>query len=312
MRWFRVLTACTAALALTVATACKESTSGLGDITCAAGDPICPPDGLEPGYTGATGTPTIVPGTAGTSVTVSTSAYAVTGTTTATLPGYWLLVTDGTLSSWGVLTITGGVYTAQVPLFCGEQTLLLTFTNAAGRSYYVVAVNRTGCVGPAGFRVQLTWQSDPTSDLDLHLLRPGGSVFSSNDCYYGNCKVANVPAGLEWGATGASGNPILDVDDVTGYGPENTYLASGAESGEYRVIIHNYDGTVGEVATVKIYFNDVEAARYTSQALDASTHLYWEVAKVNIATHTITTVNAYSSTTPTTLNAPPAWEPMAK
>jgi len=211
------------------------------------------------------------------------------------------------LSAWGVLAISGGVYLAEVPLFCGEQSLIFTFTNAAGRSYYVLAVNRTGCVGPAGFRVQLTWQSNAYSDLDLHLLRPGGSYGSSNDCYFGSCT-----SGLEWGTTGAAGNPILDVDDVDGYGPENIYLTTGPEPGDYRIIIHNWDGTVGEVATVKVYFNDVEAARYTSQALDASTHLYWEVAKVNIENHAITTVNAYTSSTPTTLNAPPAWEPTTK
>ena len=309
MRMHRVATAVVAVGALSLISACKESTTGPGVIACVAADPVCPAGTLELGFTGATGAPTIVPGTAGTSFTQSGSAYAVTGTTSATAYGYWLLVTDDVLSSWGVLTVTGGVYAAEIPLFCGAQRIYLTFTGAAGRSYYAFDMNRTGCsTARAAFRVQLTWTSDPSSDLDLHLLRPGGSYGTGNDCYFGNCP----GSGLEWGVTGAAGNPILDVDDTDGYGPENIYLTSGAEAGEYRIIIHNWDGTVGEVATVRIYFDDVEQRRYVSSPLNATTARYWEVAKVNIATGTITAVGNYSSTTPVTLGAPPAWVPIAK
>ena len=127
---------------------------------------------------------------------------------------------------------------------------------------------------------------------------------TSNDCYFGNC----TGSGLTWGAS----NPVLDVDDTDGYGPENIYMNAGAEAGEYRVVIHDWDGTVGEVATVKIYFNDVEAARYTSLPLDATTHRYWEVAKVNILTRAISTVGTYSSSAPVTLGAAAPWETATK
>lgn len=317
MRMYRVATAVVAVCALSLISACKETTtSGLGTVSCASGDAfVCPPNTLDLGFNGSSGTPTITPGTAGTSITSTTSAYVVTGTTTSTLPGYWLLVQDGTLNTWGVLAISGSTYLAEVPLFCGEQYLILKFTNAAGSSYYMVSVTRTsGCSGGhAAFRVQLTWTSNAYSDLDLHLLRPGGLYASGNDCYFGNCKSENTSTlGLEWGATGAAGNPVLDVDDVDGFGPENINLSAGAESGDYRVIIHDWDGTVGEIATVKIFFNDVEAARYTSQALDNSTHRYWEVAKANILTRAVTPVLTYSSSAPVTLGAAPAWAPIAK
>ncbi len=308
MRKYRVATVALAVLALSAVSACEKTTGTGGPITCAATDPICPSGSLTLGLTQPTGAPTIVPGTSGTSFNVSGSSYVITGTTSATTLGYWLLVSNDVLSSWGVLAVSGGVYGGEIPLFCGSQRVYLTFTNAAGRSYYVIDINRTGCTGPSAFRVQLSWVSDPNSDLDLHLLRPGGSYATSNDCYFGNC----TGTGLEWGATGAAGNPVLDVDDTDGYGPENIYLNSGAESGEYRIIVHDWDGTIGEVATIKIYFNDVERARYTSSPLNATTARYWEVAKVNVATGAITAVGNYSSSAPVTLGAPPAWVPITK
>ncbi|MGD0484786.1 MAG: hypothetical protein ABSB58_09075 [Gemmatimonadales bacterium] len=213
--------------------------------------------------------------------------------------GYWFLVTDGTLRAWGVLTVSGGTFTGEIPLFCGAQGILYRLDNASGHSYWSVNVTLTGCT-TAAFRAQLTWDTGPSgSDIDLHLLRPGGSMFSSNDCYYGNCKVSIIPTGLEWGATGTAGNPSLDVDNTSGYGPENTTVVPGAETGDYRVIIDNFNGVLSTHATVKLYFNDVELARYTSLALDySSSREYWEVAKVNILTHTITPVNTYSATPP--------------
>jgi len=303
MRMYRVTTAIAAVCALSLISACKETTTGPGAVTCVASDPVCPDGTLNLGFTGATGAPTIVPGTAGTTFSQSGSAYVLTGTTSATTFGYWLLVTNDVLSSWGVLTVSGGVYSAEIPLFCGAQRIYLTFNSAAGRSYYAFDMNRTGCAGHAAFRVQLTWGS-VTSDLDLHLLRPSGIWRSGNDCYFGNCT-----SGLTWG----SSSPILDVDDVSYYGPENIYLASGAEPGDYRVIIHNWSGTTGETATVRIYLNDVEVRRYTSSPLNGTTALYWEVAKVNILTGAVTAVGAYTGSAPTTLGvAPPAWVPIAK
>jgi hypothetical protein len=313
MRINRAAAVTLAALALTIVSACKETSTGPGVVACVAADPVCPDGTLDLGFTGATGTPSIVPGTAGTTFSQSGSAYVLTGTTTATAFGYWLLVTNDVLSSWGVLAVTGGVYGAEIPLFCGAQRIYLTFNSAAGRSYYAFDMNRTGCTTThAAFRVQLTWTSQTYSDLDLHLLRPGGAMFSDNDCYYGNCDTYDAPTGLEWGATGAAGNPSLDVDDTEGYGPENIYLTSGAETGQYRIIIDDYDGTAGEIATVRIYLNDVEVRRYVSHAMDGGASKFWEVAKVNILTGAISDVGTYSSSAPVTLGAPPAWAPIAK
>lgn len=288
-------------LTLTAVLACKKDNttgpSGGGNITCSAADQaaltFCPPSGMSLGLNGAAGTPTIAPANSNTNVSVATTSFTASGTTNATANGYWLLVTSGTVRSWGVLTVSGGSFSGDIPLFCGAQVLAFTFSNATGRAYWVANVTLTGCTQSA-FRAQLTWDTGPSSDIDLHLLRPGGSMNSGDDCYYGNCQ--GVP--LEWGAAGAAGNPILDVDDVEGYGPENIFIVSGAEAGEYRVVVHNYDDSPSTRATVKLFFNDVEAARFTSAALDSPNNTYWEVAKVRITTSQITTVNTYSSTPP--------------
>jgi uncharacterized protein YfaP (DUF2135 family) len=303
----RVASALAMAAAVLVAYSCKsDSTSPGGNVTCQSSDPVCPPANLSAGLSGPAGSPSIAPTSfAGTTVSVAASAFPVNGTTNATTNGYWLLVTGNTLRSWGVLAVSGGAFVGDIPLFCGAQTIALTFNNASGRAYYTATVTLSGCTTPA-FRAQLTWDTGPSSDIDLHLLRPGGSMNTGNDCYYSNCQ----GTALEWGAVGAAGNPLLDVDDTEGYGPENIYIVSGAEPGEYRVVVHNYDDSPSTRATVKLFFNDVEAARYTSVALDSPNNRYWEVAKVQITTQQVTTVNTYSSTPPVAVGAAAAAAPV--
>jgi hypothetical protein len=305
MRKIRAAAVSVAALALIVVTACtKDSTSG-GAITC-TDSPVCPSAAIVLGLNQPTGAPTIVPTSGSTNVSQSASAFVVSGSTSASANGYWILVQDDVVRAWGVLPVTSGTFAGEVPLFCGAQRIYYAFTNGSGTSYFYLNATLTSCAGPSQFRVQLTWTSDPSSDLDLHLLRPSGIFGSANDCYFGNCTGS---AGLTWGAS----NPKLDVDDTNGFGPENIYMTTGAETGDYRIIIHDWDGTVGEVATVRIYFGDVEAVHYTSSpALDATTHQYWEVAKVNILTHVITPVNVFTSAAPTTLGVAPLWVPVAK
>lgn len=299
MQLYRLAGAVLTAGALVAAMSCSDSSTGNSGTVC-SDSPVCPSASLALGFTGAAGTPTIVPVGTGTTVSTATTAFVATGTTNGTANGYWLIIQNNVVRAWGVLPVVSGSFAGEIPLFCNAQRLVYAFTNGSGTSYYVTNVTLTGCVS-SQLRVQLTWVSDPTSDLDLHLLRPGGVFASDNDCYYANC----TDTGLDWGATGAAGNPILDVDDTEGFGPENINLASGAESGQYRVVIHDYDGTVGEIATVRIYFGDVEAAHYTSVAMNDSDHQYWEVARVNVLTHAVTAVNTYTSTAPTTAGAAP-------
>jgi hypothetical protein len=295
-------------LAVAAVWGCKEATkpnTNLGAVTCSAADQaVCPPATLRLGFNGVTGTPTITPANSSTGFSVSSAGYSVLGATSSTQNGYWFIVIGGTLRAWGVITVTAGAYAAEVPLFCGQQAILYRFDNATGQSFWYARVTLTGCQ-TAAFRTQLTWDTGPTnSDIDLHLVQPGGTTNSvTSDCFYFDCTPFDTP--LDWGAAGATGNPSLDVDNTSGYGPENITL-SGPESGTYRVIVRNFNGVAATHATVKIYFNDVEAFRLTSVALDAP-NTYWTVANVDIQNHTVTQVNTYSSTAP----AAPGVQPLA-
>jgi hypothetical protein len=102
--------------------------------------------------------------------------------------------------------------------------------------------------------VEMFW-AERGDDMDLHLVRGTGSLRTNQDCYYQNC----VGSGLSWGPAGASGDPVLDLDDVPGRGPENINIDL-PENTQYHVWVHDYPGSTyrdpNEV-TVRIYLGGV-------------------------------------------------------
>jgi hypothetical protein len=84
--------------------------------------------------------------------------------------------------------------------------------------------------------VEMYWDQ-AGEDMDLHLLDTGGTVGTSSDCFFVNCRDSFPP---DWGVVGYDGDdPHLDRDDIYGTGPENINIASPAD-GTYTVVVRDY------------------------------------------------------------------------
>lgn len=87
---------------------------------------------------------------------------------------------------------------------------------------------------PVKLRASLVWNTSG-SDIDLKMTNPQGE-----ECSYQRKSV---------------GNMNLDVDNTSGYGPENIYV-NGITSGTYTIRIHNYSRGEGTHATVYIFVDE--------------------------------------------------------
>lgn len=146
------------------------------------------------------------------------------------------------------------VFRSDGPQADHEAVLVLRYENAAGAAEVRVQV-RARVLAPDPGATDLSafvfWDTDLT-DVDLHLVRPGGAPFAAGDCY------AQQPA-PDWGAPGdTSDDPFLDRDDFDGRGPENINLTS-AGPGSYEVFVHYYaDNRIGgSTASVEIHAGGV-------------------------------------------------------
>ena len=123
-------------------------------------------------------------------------------------------------------------------------------------------------------RAVLSWQID-NSDVDLHLVSPNSTVWSTGDCYYGN-KTPN------WGDTTSTlDNPMLDVDNVYGYGPETIVLPSPYD-GLYTVVIHYFSDHGGGDApsNVLITLNETTQRNYGPKTLTDGQ--FWIVTGIKV------------------------------
>jgi hypothetical protein len=112
--------------------------------------------------------------------------------------------------------------------------------------------------------LQLVWDS-PETDVDLHMVREVAGAFragTEDDCYYGNCKNGG-PIWDSASGEGEGGNPKLDVDDLYGYGPENSNINEPV-AGRYKALVHYFSdhGNGSTVATLRVYIYGNLVAEY--------------------------------------------------
>ncbi|MEO0602486.1 MAG: hypothetical protein AAF211_13675 [Myxococcota bacterium] len=100
--------------------------------------------------------------------------------------------------------------------------------------------------------VEMFWERN-LDDMDLHVVRGDGTLESDDDCHWANCR----SPGLRWSPSGPDGDPVLDIDDITGTGPENVNIAGPADQ-LYHVWVHDYpesERNAGNDVTVRIYLS---------------------------------------------------------
>lgn len=192
----------------------------------------------------------------------------------------WAL-TNKPIGSSAALSTTDGETTELVFDVFGAYTVTLEIEDALGRT----STATTTAFPPPdeGLMVQLTW-STADGDLDLHLARPGDVWCDAATCYGEAC----VAASPEWdGVPGMSdGDPRLDIDDASGFGPEN--ITVDAAEGTYRIGVElvSLGASAAITAQVKAYARGVlfleETHELSSGAsfVDVATIAMDEVAQI--------------------------------
>lgn len=217
------------------------------------------------------------------------------------IAGYLWTVEDGPPSSEASFEDDSAQKATLAPDVVGDYTVNLVVTDEDGltsepATATFLAVDGTPTPTPpstATIEFEVTWDID-ISDVDIHLVNEteNGQFFQAPyDCYYANM----TP---DWGPPGDEGNPVLDVEDVNGFGPEHIAIAN-PEAGpvSYIFIIHYYsdDGVGGTNATAKIFIDGVEV--YSRVQNLNQTGRTWEVARLEWPSETVTPIdNVYDYT----------------
>ncbi|MCX6233743.1 MAG: PKD domain-containing protein [Bacteroidetes bacterium] len=135
------------------------------------------------------------------------------------------------------------------------------------------------------YRFVLTWGESPT-DLDSHLKTP--SIEGSTYHIYYNYK----------GSADSPPYAILDIDDVTSFGPETTTIYD-LYPGEYHYYIYNYSGSpeiITSSAVVQIF--DDNGLLHTLQVPTTGTGRYWDICTMNGSNGNISIINQITETEP--------------
>jgi hypothetical protein len=157
-----------------------------------------------------------------------------------------------------------------------RSTLSVQSNGATGMAQVDIPVNgeiTPPPVSATAISIVLRWDTNFT-DMDLHFLRPGGSLFATDesDCYFNEMSP-------DWGVRqDRTDDPFLDTDDTNGYGPENINL-SRAAAGNYRLFVHSFSdlGFRPTRATIEVWLSGTRVGTY-DRTLDCND--VWEVGTV--------------------------------
>jgi PKD repeat protein len=148
-----------------------------------------------------------------------------------------------------------------------------------------LAISLSPNLATGQMRFVLSWGELP-SDLDSHLKTPSieGNTYH---VFYSQQGSADSPP-----------YAILDIDDITSYGPETTTIYN-LFTGEYHYYIYNYSGSpdiITSGAVVQI-FND-NGLMHNLQIPTVGEGRYWDICTVNGATGAVSIINSITSDEP--------------
>jgi hypothetical protein len=210
-------------------------------------------------------------------------------------PGSNVLLTDETAESTGFNFDNGddlgvdvaGEYTVRAVVF---DDLDISSVNECDITFEAIPKDE--------FLVQLTWDTN-TNDMDLHVTKQasnGDFCFSSTsfgtdvggffsrdcsnglDCNYATCRGSTRP---QWDAVAgvSEGDPSLDIDDLSGFGPENINV-DVMSPGLYLIGVNGYSTTSANPVsgcTVRIFVHGRLAGEFFAEIGNDD---WWEVALV--------------------------------
>ncbi len=192
----------------------------------------------------------------------------------------------------------------------GNAPLAVQFTDQSQEGTHTVTASATGYTGytnsgvviPDGgslelqislsptlasgqYRFVLTWGELPT-DLDSHMKTPEIEGNTYHIYYQSQGSATSAPY------------VILDIDDVTSFGPETTTIYE-LKTGTYHYYIYNYSGSpdiITSNAVVQI-FNE-GGLLHTLQVPTTGTGLYWDICTLNGSNGAINIINTIVNTEP--------------
>jgi len=192
------------------------------------------------------------------------------------------------------LSTTGvGNYSIEVPLFCGSQTVVVTFGAAPSCQREEISVLRTGCLS-ADIQITLSWD-DKGRDFELHLIKAGGRINDNpTDCTWTSC----INASPDWGVVGdPADDPHKDVDNTGTFGPENIYL-NRPEAAPYTVMVEHWGGGTPDAdGSVTILLRG--GPQLTIPITDLPSHFTRAIATIDWPTQTITPLSTVTDCTAT-------------